>query len=381
MTLRDLFLLSPEVVYLNHGSFGACPRPVFETYQKWQRELERQPLDFLSEKRRFRELMSTARHHLADFVGAQADDLVFVPNATTGLNIVARSLDLQPGDEVLTSNHEYGALDRTWRFICRKRGAHYVRCVVPVPIASADEVVDTIWAAVTEHTRVLFLSQVTSVTAITLPIAPLLQRARERDILTVIDGAHVPGQLDLNLDELGADFYAGNCHKWLMAPKGAAFLHAKREVQSRLEPLVVSWGWESDDPGPSRFVDEQQWTGTRDPAAYLSVPAAIAFIQDHDWPTVQEICFGLVRQARERIGQLTGLPPLTPDAANWYFQMVTLPLPECDEAALQMRLREKYDIEILTARWQDRPYLRVCVQGYNTQQDIDTLVAALAELL
>lgn len=379
--LRDLFMLRPDIVFLNHGSFGACPRPVFAAYQNWQRELERQPVEFLGLTRRFPELMATARHELASYLGAQPDDLVYFPNATTALNVVARSLDLQAGDEVLSSNHEYGALDRTWRFICGKRRARYVRCAISVPVTSTAEVIDRIWSAVTDRTRVLFLSEVTSPTAITLPIAPLVERARESGILTVIDGAHVPGHLELDLGRLGADFYAGNCHKWLMAPKGAAFLHARREMQALLQPLVVSWGWESDDPGPSRFVDEQQWQGTRDIAAYLSVPAALTFRREYDWPAVQASCCELVQQVRERIGRLTGLAHLTPAEGSWFRQMVTLPLPECDESELQTRLRTHYGIEIPTMRWQGQPCIRVSVQGYNTQADIDTLVDALTALL
>ncbi|MDD5564177.1 MAG: aminotransferase class V-fold PLP-dependent enzyme, partial [Thermoanaerobaculaceae bacterium] len=277
--MRNLFLLRPGVVYLNHGSFGACPRPVFERYQAWQRELEAEPVEFLG--RRFAELMRDARGALAAFVGAGPDDLVFVPNATTGLNAVARSLRLKPGDEVLATDHEYGALDRTWTFVCEKRAARYVRRPLPLPIRSAEEIIDAVWSGVTGRTRVLFLSHVASTTAIILPVKELIGRARERGILTVIDGAHAPGQIPLDLAALGADFYAGNCHKWMNAPKGSAFLYARAGAQPLLEPLVVSWGWRSDRPGPSRFVDEHEWQGTRDVAAYLAVPAAIEFMREH----------------------------------------------------------------------------------------------------
>src|SRR5262245_29391546 len=206
--LKALFLLDPDVIFLNHGSFGACSRPVFEEYQRWQRELERQPVEFLG--RRFDDLMYEARSALGGYLGADADDLVYVTNATVGLNIVARSLDLHPGDEVVSTDHEYGALDRTWRFLCAKRGAKYVRQPVQVPITSADEVIEAVWSGVTDRTRVLFISHITSPTAIIFPIKPLIDRARERGIITIIDGAHTPGQIDLKLRELGADFYSGN---------------------------------------------------------------------------------------------------------------------------------------------------------------------------
>ena len=376
--LCDLFLLRPDVIYLNHGSFGACPRPVFAAYQAWQRELERQPVEFLG--RRFASLMAEARTALGAYVGAGADDLVYVPNATTGLNIVARSLELAPGDEVLATDHEYGALDRTWRFICAKRGARYVRQPVELPITSAEEVVEAVWAGVTDRTRVLFLSHITSPTAIIIPVAELVRRAREAGIITVVDGAHAPGQIPLDLESLGVDFYAGNCHKWMMAPKGSAFLYARRECQPLLEPLVVSWGWESEQSGPSRFVDHHQWQGTREVAQFLAVPAAIQFMEEHDWPGVRRACHELVRTARRAVAELTGLPPITPDAPEWFAQMAALPLPPCDGHDLQRRLYERFRIEIPITTWNERHFVRISIQGYNTRADVDALVEGLREL-
>ncbi|GAB4533813.1 MAG: aminotransferase class V-fold PLP-dependent enzyme [Anaerolineae bacterium] len=377
--LRDLFLLHPDVVFLNHGSFGACPRPVFEVYQAWQLELERQPVAFLG--RRFARLLQEARQALADYVRADPDDLVYVPNATTGLNIVARSLPLQPGDEVLTTDHEYGALDRTWRFICAKRGARYVRQPVPIPVTSAGQVVEAIWSGVTQRTRVLFVSHITSCTALLLPVAGLVRRARAAGIISVVDGAHAPGQVPLDLTALDADFYVGNCHKWMMAPKGAAFLYARRDKQPLLEPLVVSWGWQSEKPGPSRFIDEQEYQGTRDIAAYLAVPAAIQFMQAHDWPAVRRDCHALVRYARQEISRLTGLSPLSPDEPAWFRQMAAFALPSCDEEVLQRRLYDEFAVEIPIISWNGRSLVRISVQGYNTRADVDALVEALARLL
>jgi isopenicillin-N epimerase len=379
--MRDLFLLDPGVVFLNHGSFGACPRPVFDEYQRWQRELERQPVEFLG--RRFNALMREARSALGEFVGADADDLVYVTNATVGLNIDARSLDLQPGDEVLTTDHEYGALDRTWRFLCHKHGAKYIRQPVPVPITSPRDVVEAIWSGVTDRTRVLFISHVTSPTAITFPIKPLIDRARERGTrcVTIVDGAHAPGQIDLNLRELGADFYSGNLHKWLMSPKGSAFLFARKEMQHLVEPLVVSWGWEAEKPGPSRFVDEQEWTGTRDIAAFLSVPAAIQFQRDHAWTRVKRECHELARYARRQVSALTGLPPLTPDEPAWFAQMSALPLPPCQLDNLKTRLYDEFHIEIPVVHWNGRDFVRISIQGYNTQAEVEQLVTALSILL
>lgn len=386
--LRDLFLLRPDVVFLNHGSFGARPRCVMEEYQRWQRELELQPVEFLG--RRFAGVMRRAREVLAAYLGAQADDLVFVPNATTGLNVVARSLPLAPGDEVLTSNHEYGALDSTWRFVCASRGASYINRPVPLPVTSPEEVVQCIWAGVTSRTRVIFLSHITSPTALTFPVAELVSRAREASILTVIDGAHVPGQLPLDLDRLDADFYSGNLHKWLCAPAGSAFLHARREVQHLLKPLVVSWGWnrteqlgELHDPRhvAGRFVDEQEWQGTRDPSAYLAVPEAIRFQAEHDWPRVRAECHELLLEARRQIEELTGLPAFCPASSEWFSQMAAFPLPRCDAATLKRRLYDEYRVEVPIVEWNGLQMVRVSIQGYNTLEDVRALVAALAALL
>ncbi|MBI3975655.1 MAG: aminotransferase class V-fold PLP-dependent enzyme, partial [Armatimonadetes bacterium] len=216
--LRALFLLRPDVIFLNHGSFGACPRPVFEAYQGWQRELEAQPVEFLG--RRFPDLMREARTALAGFVGADPDDLVYVPNATTGVNIVARSLPLEPGDEVVSTDQEYGAAEKIWRFVCERRGARFIQAPLPVSVGAREQIVEALWAQVTPRTRVLFFSHLTSPTAVILPVAELVRRAREAGIITVIDGAHAAGQIPFALDALGADFYAANCHKWMCAPKG-----------------------------------------------------------------------------------------------------------------------------------------------------------------
>ncbi|HKV46061.1 MAG TPA: aminotransferase class V-fold PLP-dependent enzyme [bacterium] len=371
--LRPLFLLRPEVVFLNHGSFGACPRPVFDTYQQWQRELEHQPVEFLHY--RFKGLMRTAREALSAFLRVDPDDVIYVPNATTGLNTVARSLALQPGDEILGTDHEYGALDRTWTFVCEQRGARYVAAHLPVPLESPGQVVEAVWSCVTPRTRVLSLSHITSPTALILPIEPLVRRARREGILTVIDGAHAPGQIPLNLHALGADFYAGNCHKWMCAPKGSAFLYARREVQPLLVPLVVSWGWRSG------FVGEQEWQGTRDIAAFLSVPAAIEFLRENNWPAVRQACHALAAAARSSLLALGGLPPLVPDSPIWYAQMVSVPLPLADADGARRRLWSEFGIEAPITTWNGHTLIRVSIQGYNSRADIDALVAAAGRLL
>lgn len=377
--LRGDFLLDPEVVFLNHGSFGACPRPVFERYQAWQRELERQPVEFIG--RRLPGLLAEARGALGEFLHVHPDDLAYVNNVTTALNIVARALPLAPGDEILTTDHEYGALDRTWTFVCEQRGSRIVTQRLPVPIDSPEEVVESIWAGVTPKTRVLFMSHITSPTAVTLPVETLVARAKAAGIWTVVDGAHAPGQIDLDLTGLDVDFYGGNLHKWANSPKGAGFLYARRELQHLIEPLVISWGWRPSEPGQSVFVDEIQRQATHDPSAYLSVPAAIAYQAERDWPRVRQECHELVRLARDGMAELTGIVPLVSDDPRWFAQMATMPLPPCDLPALKRRLYDEFKVEIPTTHWGEVPCLRISVQGYNTRADVEALLAAVARLL
>ncbi len=385
LNLRPLFLLDPAVTFLNHGSFGACPRPVFEAYQAWQLRLERQPVAFLDPLRGYGRWMAEARGALAAALGAQADDLVGVMNATVGLNIAAQSLPLSPGDEILTTDHEYAALDKTWAHVARRTGARVVAAPVPLPLASEEAFTDALLAAMTDRTRVLFLSHITSATALRFPIERIVGLARARGIWTVIDGAHAPGHIPLDLDALGADVYAGNCHKWLMAPKGSAFLHVRREVQALVSPLVISHGWTPDraEPGPfgnTAFVDSLEMQGTRDPAAFLAVPEALRFRADHDWDAVAARCRDLVDAVEARVARLTGLQPFA-SAPFRAPQMAALRVPRTEPRALQQALLDRHGIEIPCFDWKDHTIVRVSAQGYNTQADMDRLVGALTELL
>ena len=206
------FLLDPEITFLNHGSFGACTRPVFDIYQDWQRKLEHHPVEFLD--RQAGALMAEARSALAEYLNCAPEEIVYFPNPTTAINMVARNLALGPGDEILTTDHEYGAMDRTWRYVCQKTGARYVQQPIPLPVTAQEEFVETFWAGVTSHTRVVFLSHITSPTALIFPIEEICQRAREASLLCIVDGAHAPGQIAVDLEAIGADMYVGACHKW-----------------------------------------------------------------------------------------------------------------------------------------------------------------------
>lgn len=374
------FLLENDLIFLNHGSFGACPKPVFQAYQDWQLRLEQQPVRFLG--RESDGLLAEARSALANFLNTEADNLVYTTNPTTAMNIVARSIGLQPWDEVLTTNHEYGAMDRTWRFICRQTGAKYVQQVISLPVTTSDEFIETFLSGVTSRTRVIFLSHITSQTALKFPVEEICAKAREFGLISIVDGAHAPGQIPLNLDAINADIYIGACHKWLCAPKGSAFLYAHPHIQTRLDPLVVSWGYESDNPGNSQFIDYHEWQGTRDLAAFLAVPSAIRYQQENNWPGVREQCRQLALQAQSRINALTGLHSLSPPSARWFQQMVAVHLPsQVDPEALKAYLYDQHHIEVLAHTWQSQPYMRISFQAYNQESDLHALLDATQQYL
>ncbi len=376
---KEFFLLDPAIVYLNHGSYGATPRPVFDIYQGWQRRLEHDPVNFINNE--LFPLLKDARVALGRYLKVGADDLVYVPNATFGLNVVAHSLPLNPGDEVLATNHEYGSINNVWTTICRKRGASYRKQAVSFPVTSDAAIIEEIWSGVTPRTKVLFLSHITSSTALRLPVEALCARARKAGIVTVIDGAHAPGQIALALDALGADFYVGNCHKWLCSPKGAAFLYTRRERQALIEPLVIGWGWgeERKPSTESDYIQGLQWLGTNDLSAYLSVPAAIEFQAQHNWPEIRERCRRLLAKSLERASTLTGLAPLYPPQGRYYEQMAVFDLPRIqDLTAFIARLYQQHRIQIPSMEWNGRQFLRISVQAYNTPEDLDALFAALA---
>ncbi|HST15026.1 MAG TPA: aminotransferase class V-fold PLP-dependent enzyme [Gaiellaceae bacterium] len=349
--MKDSFLLDPGVVYLNHGSFGACPRPVFQAYQHWQRELERQPVEFLALERGFPGRLDTARRVLAAYVGAASENLAFVPNATTGLNAVVRSLDLGPGDEVLLGDAEYGGMERLWEFVRRRTGVTVTRRpfgeLEPCP-----------------RTRVVFCSHIEWSTGRINDLAPLVARTRETGALLVVDGAHAPGQLDLDLESLGPDVYSGNCHKWMCAPKGSGFLFARPEAQQWIDPTIVSWDWLDN----ASFADRHRWQGTRDPSAYLAVPAAIQFQAEHDWPSVRERCHALLSSLE------LPFPPLTDD----YVQMRGFRVDDPDPPGLKRRLYEEHRIEVPVVETPAGWVMRVSVQAYNDESDLTALTRAVA---
>jgi isopenicillin-N epimerase len=370
-TLRDEFLLDPDVAFLNHGSFGACPRPVFESYQAHQRDLEWEPIDFLD--RRLPAILATARSELARYVNAPPDDLALVTNATTGVNLAARALDLGPGDEILTTDLEYGACDLAWEWLCGRAGATYIRAPIPLPLTSPDQLVEALFARATERTRVIYVSHITSSTALVLPVDEIVSRARELGLITIVDGAHAPAHVPVDVEALGADYYSGNTHKWLMAPKGAGFLHVKPEHQKRVDAAIVSWGYTEG----TTFQGRIETQGTRDPAAWLAVPDAIRYQAERDWHGVRERCFELTREARRELCKLLGTDPLAPEAMLGQMASVRLPRPD---PGLRDRLFANHRVEI-PVTGTDHDLLRISVAAYTTRDDVDRLLAALVREL
>lgn len=382
--MRDQFLLDPGLVFLNHGSYGACPSPVLEAWQGWQRELERNPVEFLG--RRSAALLRTARERAAAAFGAQADDLVFVPNATTGVATMARSWPLAPGDEVLGTDHEYGACEAAWQVACRERGAGYRRVEVPLPF-DPDAFAGRVLAAADGRTRVIFVSHVTSTTALVFPLAGLVARARALGIAVVVDGAHVPGQLPLDLDALGADAYTGNFHKWLCAPRGSAFLHVRRDLQPLVHAPVVSWGYVADAAGAGhtgfdaytgRTLLERrlQWQGTRDVTPWLALPSALDFWAAHDAPRLRAESRVRALALMHRVGRRNGLAPIAPD--DCFGQMVPVPVRCTDAEALRRRLFEHHRIEVPVTTHGAHAFVRVSVMPYTRDDELDALERALA---
>tara|TARA_B100001013_G_C24615051_1_gene444816 strand:- start:17 stop:1150 length:1134 start_codon:yes stop_codon:yes gene_type:complete len=377
--VRDKFILSPNVTFLNHGSFGACPKPVFEKYQDWQRELERQPVQFMAED--VYQLLKTARDTLGKFVGCDGGDLFFVPNPTTGVTTVVNSLPLNPGDEILSTDHEYGALIRGWEACTKRTGAHFIQREISLPCTTHEEFTEYFWKSVTNKTKVIFISQITSSTALIFPVQEICQRAREREILTIIDGAHVPGHIPLNISEIDPDMYVGACHKWLCAPKGSSFLYVRKSFQDKIRPLITSWGKEGADPSDSSFLLENQWQGTRDMSAFLTVPTAIKFQQNNNWDVITERCRWLVRETRSRLDEYFELTHLCPNTNEWLGQMASIELKTSDPIKLKNTLLKEFSIEVPIFEWKEKNILRYSFQVYNDQQDADLLIYALREML
>ncbi|MFO0870378.1 MAG: aminotransferase class V-fold PLP-dependent enzyme [Pirellulales bacterium] len=371
--------LRPDTIYLNHGSFGPPPEPVLADQRRWKTALDEQPMDFFT--RQYEPAWRAARARLARWLDVPASQLIFVDNATHGMNIVAASFPLEPGDEVVLNNHEYGAVLRIWQRACAEAGAAPPRIAqLPARCTAADEVVDAIFAEVTPRTRLIVASHVTSPTAIILPIELLCRRAAVAGIACCVDGPHAPAQVDFSLSRLSCDFYVASCHKWLSAPFGSGFLAVAPRWQAVMRTPQLSWGRLLPDV-PQSWDDEFIWSGTRDPSAWLAVPAAIDFLADYGFDRFRQTTHALAQYGRNRLVELTGREPLVPDDPQWYGSMAHVPLPPGNARALQRALWEQYGIEVPIVDWNQERFIRVSCHLYNDASQIDRLVAALHTLL
>ena len=375
--MKELYHLDPSITFLNHGSFGACPKPVFEVYQNWQRKLEQQPVEFMAIK--VYDFLEEARHALGDYVGCHGDDLIFVTNPTTAVNTVIRSLDLGLDDEVLMTDMEYGSLVRTWEHYAQDKGFSIVQQFTPVPLTTHEDYIEHFWKAVTERTKIIYLSEITSSTGLILPVVAICKKAKEAGIMTIVDGAHVPAHIPLNIAEMDPDVYVGACHKWLSAPKGSSFLYVKKSLQETIEPLIISWGSEVD-RSPSPFIYESQYQGTWDPSAFLTVPAAIQFQQEHDWNSERERSRELNRETRDRIYEIIDTEPICPNTEEWLGQMASIITNIENGLDFKRRLMDEYKIEIPVFPWGDKILFRTSFNAYNDENDADRLIEVLGKL-
>jgi isopenicillin-N epimerase len=388
----ELWPLDPGVTFLNHGSFGSCPRAVLAHQQKLRERMERQPVLFLVGD--LEPLLDEARARVAAFLGGQPDNLVFVSNATTGVNTVLRSLKFRPGDELLVTNHEYQACRNALDFVAERAGARVVGVEMPFPLADSGEAVEAVMKCVTARTRLALIDHVTSQTGLVLPVAEMVSRLKDAGVETLVDGAHAPGMVPLELDRLGAAYYTGNCHKWLCAPKTAGFLYVAPVRQELIRPLTISHGASSKRTDRTRFQIEFGWTGTWDPTACLSVPEALDYLGGllpGGWPEIMERNRRLTLRARQLLGEALGVARPCPDGMIGSLASLRLPAARNEpvsrsplyEDPLQDQLREQFGVEVPIIPWPGPPQrlVRISCQLYNALPQYVRLAEALGKLL
>ncbi|MFM7359303.1 MAG: aminotransferase class V-fold PLP-dependent enzyme [Sediminibacterium sp.] len=377
---RSLFILNPDIHFLNFGSFGACPSPIFQSYLNWERQLEWEPVQMMAFDGIG--LLSQSREALANYLDVtDKDDLVYVTNPSFAVNLIAKNFPFQAGDEILTTDIEYGACDRIWQMYCRKSGAIYKRQHIPLPVTTADAFEAAFFSGLTPRTKAIFISHITSATGLIFPVEKIVERARSLGLITIVDGAHAPAQVDVSIKKLDPDFYTGACHKWMMAPKGSSFLYVKKSRQEMLqEPLVVSWGYEAVKPSGSKFLDYNQMIGTRDFSAFLTVPASIEFMHQHEWKKVAACCHELALEYAPALHACLGTTPISPLNEEWIGQMVSVPIRTTQPEPLQRLLYEHYKIEIPLMRQGEDIYLRYSIQAFNTRKNLDYLLETLKAL-
>ena len=375
--MKEHFLLDSEIVFLNHGSYGACPKIVFDNYQFWQRELENQPVKFFTNT--IYQKLKESRKKLSSFIGCDQDELIFFQNPTTAISNIICNLNLSSGDEILMSSHEYGALIRSWTEWGHKNDINIIQQKVNLPLINEDKFVEDIIKGISSRTKVLFLSHITSATALIFPIKKILSIVKEKGIITIIDGAHTPAHIDVNIKDLNCDFYTGALHKWLCCPKGTSFLFVKKKHQRWIKPLVYSWGKNGDDPGPTEFLQDFQWQGTRDMAAFLTIPVALKFYDTY-LENNKEACRKNIKYAYKKFQLILNTDPIS-NGGDWLGQMVSYPLPKSCPKNLKELLWNNYKIEIPIFEFNNAMYIRISMQIYNDKNDVDYLMNALDNII
>ena len=371
--LKSLFMLDPKITYLNHGSFGACPTPIFNELIKWQKILELEPTKHLAFD--VYEHLEQSRISLSNYIDCNKDDIIFSPNPSTALNTVIKSLDLKKNDEILTTNHEYGALDKTWKFICKKTGAKYIQTDIPLPFLSEEDFIERLEAKITSKTKIIFASHITSSTAIIFPAKKISALAKKHNLFCIIDGAHAPAFIDLSIKKINCDVYVGACHKWMCSPKGVSFLYVKKNYQNKIDPLVVSWGYDSDFPSKSKFLDYHQWQGTKDMSAYLTIPYTIKFLKENNWNKIREKCNKINIWARNEINNLLDKENICDD--KFLGQMSSIYMDIEANPKNNIEFYKKYNIQVPFILWNNKSFFRISIQVYNTKEDIHKLLYAL----
>lgn len=377
-SLKSHFLLNEDITFLNFGSFGASPKPVFERYQAYQLEMERDPVQFMTV--RLGQYLKKSREALSAYIACYADDVVMVLNPSYAVNTIAKSIKWQPGDEILTTDLEYGACDRTWKLVCSQVGAKYIRQPIQLPLVDPKTFVDNLFAGVTDRTKMIFISHITSTTALILPVAEVAIKAKELGIPVFVDGAHVPGHIPLDLNELDVDYYTGACHKWMMTPKGSSFMYVKKSLQPDIKPLIVSWGYEAFFPSHSTFLDWHSLNGTRDYTASLCIPDAISFMEAHNWDVVSKRSCELVKSFANTFSELLDSPLLAPLHDDYIGQMLSVEIRTPDPEKLYRTIVDGYKIEIPVMRHDEKVYLRYSINGFNSSLDLDKLMDAIQDM-
>jgi isopenicillin-N epimerase len=375
--IREQFLLNPGITFLNHGSFGACPKPIFENYQQWQRNMEAEPIQFLTKK--YYDALAVSKQMLATYINCNAEDFFFLQNPTTAINQVVKSLGLKQGDEVLTTNHEYGAMDKTFDFYSKKYGFVNRRQNISLPLLSKEQFVEEFWKGYNERTRAIFISHCTSTTALVFPVKEICDRAKELGLITIVDGAHVPGHVPLNIQELKADFYTGTIHKWLLSPKGCTFLYVHKDYQDSIEPLIISWGYETATPTKSKFLEENEMQGTRDATSYLTVPAIMKFFDDYNMKDRLAACRQMILEQYPVFCDLLKTKPLCNLSGEFLGQMCSIPIQTKNPLQLKEILYNKYKIEIPVMQRGSETYLRISYQVYNRPGELEYLKETLVQ--